>query len=475
MNKIVRIVCVLTMVVLLFSTMGVGAFAEVDDVNTDASETTQKTDEGISSSGMETEDVQSTEQGETTDEVVLAGTETPDADIVLKAVAGNGSVSLSWDAVEGETYNVFKGDEETPINSGAVSGSSYVDESLVNGETYTYQVKSIADEGEDVSVSNIISVTPIEPISTLKGFSGYFSIHLEWPKVEGAKEYIIKRTSGNTTKTYRVKASDADIQTYKDKDDKRTDGGKGLNWDKKYQYNVTPVFEEDMVVGTVSNTTNGKTCVKPMYYKITFNQTKTLTSHDGTKTKKTFKKGQTVYSHRFSAGLYHFYYNGHLFRANKSRSYKTGSKKRVCVYSGKENYSTKEAEYFVNDFAGKNKKNWLIWASTQCQHVYAFNWDSKQGKWVSSNYKGMSWNWECATGKANSPSPCGINYSLYKKVSKRHSLPYWSSFSGWNSFHGKLKSWVMGKPASGGCVRNDVANAKKIYTYVPKYSRVICY
>lgn len=474
-----RIVCVFTMVIMLFSTMGVGAFAEVGDVNTDSIQSTEENN----TDSLEVEDkdlsteIDTVGEGDTEEKA-----EVEVSPISLRAVAGNGEVTLSWDSEEGKNYNVYYDGDINPINSETIAGSEYKVTGLNNGTEYKFQVKTVEEEDVEPRVSNILAVIPVKLEVT--AYAGYFSIHLEWNRVKDARAYKIVRTSNGVSKSWTVSANSDSIRKYKDTArysynlDKKPDGGNGINWNKQYKYTVTPIYSDLLVTGVSSNISNGKTCVKPMHYKITFNQTKTLTSHDGKKKKKTFRKGTTVYSHKFGAGLYSFYYNGYLFRVNKVRTYKTGSKMRKCVYWSTTNYSTKEADYFVNDVTNSkrvNNKNWLVWASTQSQHVYVFNWSSSKGKWVNSTYKSKSWNWECASGKASSPSPCGLYYSVKKKISKRHNIPYWTCFLDINAFHGKLRSWVMGKPASGGCIRNNVTDASKIYTYVPKGSRVVCY
>ena len=44
-----------------------------------------------------------------------------------------------------------------------------------------------------------------------------------------------------------------------------------------------------------------------------------------------------------------------------------------------------------------------------------------------------------------------------------------------NAFHGKRKSWKVGKPASNGCVRNPTDKARWIYKNIPLRTKVIIY
>lgn len=476
MRTINKVFCVATMAVMLFSTMGIGVFAEVD--NNSAIDDPNAVEE---STEMQKSDDSANQEVLPEDESIeanLGGEDIQQESISLKAAVGNGEVTLSWDSNEEKTYDVLKDGVSVRGEDENITGPTYKVAGLQNGTKYTFKIVTIEENDENVEYSNEVVVVPNSGIK-LQTFSGYYSVHLEWNKIEGARKYeITRKSSDGTTKTYPlVVATASAVQTYKDTDDTRLDGKRGLNWNKTYSYSIRPIYDEEGIVSGLESNVASDKCVKPMYYRITFNQTKTLTSHDGTKTKKTFKKGTRVDAHAFNAGCYKFYYKNHLYHVNKSRTYKTGSKKRTCIYSGTANYSTKEAEYFVNDFckAPTAGSNWLLWTSFQCQHVYAFNWDKTAKKWVYSKYKGLDWNWECATGKANSPSPCGINYYVHKKLKSRHNISYWTCWQSWNAYHGKLKAWKVGKPASGGCFRNEVANANKIYKYVPKRTRVIAY
>lgn len=81
----------------------------------------------------------------------------------LVAVAGDSQVTLSWDTVTGATgYNVKRsttaGGPYTTIVSN-VSGTSYVDNDVVNGTTYYYVVTAITADGESAN-SNEASATP---------------------------------------------------------------------------------------------------------------------------------------------------------------------------------------------------------------------------------------------------------------------------------------------------------------------------
>ncbi len=84
----------------------------------------------------------------------------------FKAIAGNGQITLSWDAVENATYNVYW----TIVNSdiqGAISviDPYYVHTNLVNGTNYSYQVTAVVN-GVESSPATGIAKTPISVVAT---------------------------------------------------------------------------------------------------------------------------------------------------------------------------------------------------------------------------------------------------------------------------------------------------------------------
>ena len=110
----------------------------------------------------------------------------------------------------------------------------------------------------------------------------------------------------------------------------------------------------------------------------------------------------------------------------------------------------------------------LIWVNTYTQELYIFK--GSKGKWKLNKH------WAVSTGKASSPTPTGNDgiKEVWKKLSTRHNLKWWTCFSTMNAFHGLFDSWrkKLGNPASGGCIRNEVKNAKWIYDNI-KYKTTV--
>ena len=91
----------------------------------------------------------------------LANPATPRAPGGLTVAAGDGSVSLSWNAVEGATgYNVYRstGNGYVLIATG-LTIAAFTDDSVVNGTAYSYFVTATNAAGES-AFSSMLSATP---------------------------------------------------------------------------------------------------------------------------------------------------------------------------------------------------------------------------------------------------------------------------------------------------------------------------
>ena len=91
------------------------------------------------------------------------GTSTPAAPTNLTAVAGDGSVSLSWTASSGAaSYNVYRSltsNMSSPTVTSVGSATSWTDNAVTNGTTYYYEVTAVNSAGESTP-SNQASATP---------------------------------------------------------------------------------------------------------------------------------------------------------------------------------------------------------------------------------------------------------------------------------------------------------------------------
>ena len=117
----------------------------------------------------------------------------------VKASAGDGKVTLTWDKVDGATnYAVFlrKGTAWLKIGTTG-TGTAFTSRGLPNGGKYFYMIKSYVDgawSGESATVSAIPRcITP----QNVKAFAGDGKVTLTWDKVDGASNYAIFLRKGS--------------------------------------------------------------------------------------------------------------------------------------------------------------------------------------------------------------------------------------------------------------------------------------
>ena len=111
----------------------------------------------------------------------------------VKATAGNGKVTLSWDKVSGATkYAVYiYEDGEYTLLSDTITGTSYTKTGLANGTKYGFKVKAYGGSKWSAA-SDMVYATPVDPTPTgLKATPGNKSATLTWNKVSGATKYAV--------------------------------------------------------------------------------------------------------------------------------------------------------------------------------------------------------------------------------------------------------------------------------------------
>ena len=136
----------------------------------------------------------------TMDDLVYA---TPEAGSIIpqnvKASAGDGKVTLTWDKVEGAAnYAVFLRKGGTWLKIGTTgTGTAFTSRGLPNGGKYFYMIKSCVNgkwSGESAVVSAIPTcITP----QNVKAFAGDGKVTLTWDAVKGASNYTIFLRKGS--------------------------------------------------------------------------------------------------------------------------------------------------------------------------------------------------------------------------------------------------------------------------------------
>jgi hypothetical protein len=135
----------------------------------------------------------------------------PSAPTGVAATAGDGQVSLSWNASSGATsYNIYRsltagGEGRTAYKTG-VTTTSFTDTGLTNGTKYYYTVTAVNSAGESAQSSEV-SATPQQAIPSvptgLKATAGDGQVALSWNAASGATSYNIYRslTAGGEGRT----------------------------------------------------------------------------------------------------------------------------------------------------------------------------------------------------------------------------------------------------------------------------------
>lgn len=128
----------------------------------------------------------------------------------LTAFPGNGQVQLSWDAnteSDFSHYVVYRDGERIAT----VTVPNYTDDTVTNGETYSYTVAAVDENGNESPQSAAVTATPTdyvpppEPPSNLKVSAGHDFAKLTWNLAPYAEEYIVFVNGaevGRTSRTY---------------------------------------------------------------------------------------------------------------------------------------------------------------------------------------------------------------------------------------------------------------------------------
>ncbi|MEI5908678.1 hypothetical protein WAK64_16645, partial [Bacillus spongiae] len=140
----------------------------------------------------------------------------------VEAVASASKVTLEWDQVEGaRLYLVGRSTtpgESTTIISGQIDPSTltYTDTDVENGVTYYYTIFASV-EGKPLQPSNEVSATP-EP-HQVEAVASASKVTLEWDQVEGAKLYLVGRSTTPGESTTIISGQiDPNTVTYTDTD-----------------------------------------------------------------------------------------------------------------------------------------------------------------------------------------------------------------------------------------------------------------
>lgn len=156
------------------------------------------------------------------------------------------------------------------------------------------------------------------------------------------------------------------------------------------------------------------------------------------------------------------------------------AKVNPTYHSWNTDYTQDEKTVFVNAKGYSSKTNYLLWVSRSAQKVNVFS--GSQGNWT------LIHEFDCATGKASSPTPIGVTEVTYKQTawvtSSYECRPIVRFYPGTGyAFHSRLyypgtnkvKDPSMGFPVSAGCVRMMDEGIYWIYNNIPSGTTVVIY
>lgn len=132
----------------------------------------------------------------------------PSVPTALAAAAGNGRVSLTWNAVAiADSYRIFRkpsGGSFSQIAASVVA--AYLDTSAVNGTTYSYYVQSVNGEGASSNSSQVNAIPKLTPPTGFTATALSTRVGLAWQPVANATGYKVKMgtTSGSYPNTQSV-------------------------------------------------------------------------------------------------------------------------------------------------------------------------------------------------------------------------------------------------------------------------------
>lgn len=459
-----RTISMLLVLLMVLSTASTCVFADVDEPQTEGATVVTEAD-ADADVDLAGDPVASEPKNESVEESVEF--------FVTAAKNGTTGATVTWTgAPEGSKVRI------TPLPEGGDAGDMKTFDGaagtasitgLTPATTYKFLVEIVDDKGNPIvdDEGNPIAITtdsiktdaekivPDKP--AVATYSAYNSVALEWSPVDKAAYYKVYKDGATVDIVTSRSVFDASKFAYI---------CYGINDDSNHSFQVAAISSDG--TATMSDVKYDAR-VSRMYIRITFKQKKTLKSHDGSKTKYTFKKGQTVNAFGFGSGQYYFTYNvggrDCTFYVNYGRV-----RKPTALYTRSFNYNEREAEYFVLTTGKGSSTSRLIWANLYTQHIYLFT--RANGLWRVNS--GTYSNWECSSGKASSPSPTGLSFTIKNKYKRHSSTRFWNTYKGQAAIHGQVNN-SYGRPLSHGCIRNPNAKAEFIFKYYPKKTRVMVY
>lgn len=417
--------------------------------------------------------------------------------VTAERVSGTSNISVSWTLPDGvkAAKTVIKVSKD-----GESVGSAIVVDPATSTE-YTYKctakgnfkfhviVKSKKTKNDPEETYDGYSNEAFVPgaVANFATYSAYKCVYYEWKKPAAGEEpdkYEIY-CDGELIGTYVLDTKEP--PTCFDKPGyyytralhlEDADKFKGNEKNFKHKYYIKAYYGDD----SVKSATKTDTIMFPFKIKLTFKETRKLSSHAGPKATHTFKAGSVVYATSYVRGQYHFEYDGSTYYVNYTR---IKSPKATLNGRGGPNYSWREAQYFLNSAGESSMTKRLLYVNLYTQHIYVAV--GSRGKWKvkAIKYKGKNHrDWEISSGTPLTPSPWGLNLKYKgKKVNiytrertvNGHVTRFWNFYHSETALHGKADNRGYGAPFSHGCIRNPDFRAIFFLNKIPLKTRVCIY
>lgn len=129
-------------------------------------------------------------------------------------------VNFSWDKVKGaKSYKVYckVGNEAEWVYVGSTTKTTYQDDAVWGGETFTYAVKAVNGKYSSNRSATGVSIVRLENPELLKAKSNKEGITFTWGAVEGAKGYNVYRKTANSSWELIGKVNNTRSTAYLDK------------------------------------------------------------------------------------------------------------------------------------------------------------------------------------------------------------------------------------------------------------------
>ena len=528
-----RFISIMLVMLMALSTFGTFVFAEdpvaapegIDEAVLDVEEATDETAEPVEEATEETaepteEAAEVTEAAEAAEEETLPAEEeaVEEETIVVEPEEAlmaqgnelpvtakyvndtNSNIQVSWTPEEDVTVSsavikVFKNNGKDPVKTVTVTNpattTKYTFANNAKGN-YKFEVtvkgKKAGSDKVDTFSGSAEASSP-GSIVAFNTYSAYNRVVVEWNKPAASElpdRYEIY-CDGKRVRTFEgtMPPSPFDnAKKYYYYINHPDDASKFVNGKEKsleHSYYIKAIYGDI----EVKSATKKDTVTLPFKIKLTFKsgQSGTLKSHDGKNKKFKYSGGKVVYATSFARGQYHFYNNGNLFYVNYTRV----TPKATLNGRNAWNYSSREAQYFLNTLGtySKSSSNRLIYVNLYTQHLYVAC--KKSGKWVvqTLTYNGKKFReWEISSGKPTIPSPWGlglkysgklVNIYTHSRKVNGHTTNYWNFYHSETALHGRADNQGYGAPFSHGCIRNPDYRASFILKKIPLKTRVVIY